>query len=78
MQFNIFLILLLTFPIIRSFTILPKSILYNTKLMMNMENTNELDGDTKYNLNWYVIGEAKKFAENKLYKKTIWNKNYLI
>jgi phenylpropionate dioxygenase-like ring-hydroxylating dioxygenase large terminal subunit len=77
MQFNIFL-LLLTLPIISSFTILSKSILYKTKLMMNMENIHEFDSDTKYNLNWYVIGEAKKIVENRLYKKTIWNKNYLI
>jgi phenylpropionate dioxygenase-like ring-hydroxylating dioxygenase large terminal subunit len=41
-------------------------------------NNDLMDGDIKYNLNWYVIGEAKKFAENKLYKRTIWNKNYLI
>ena len=38
-------------------------------------NTNE---DNKYNLNWYVIGEKNYFKNNKLYKITIWNNDYLV
>jgi phenylpropionate dioxygenase-like ring-hydroxylating dioxygenase large terminal subunit len=28
--------------------------------------------------NWYVIGEKNEFYSNKLYKKTIWNKDYVV
>jgi len=28
--------------------------------------------------NWYVIGEKKEFSQNKLYKKTIWNNDYVV
>jgi phenylpropionate dioxygenase-like ring-hydroxylating dioxygenase large terminal subunit len=34
--------------------------------------------DNKYNLNWYVIGEKDYFQNNKLYKITIWNNDYLV
>jgi phenylpropionate dioxygenase-like ring-hydroxylating dioxygenase large terminal subunit len=34
--------------------------------------------DDTYNLHWYVIGEAKKFKSNKLYKIKIWNNDYLV
>lgn len=40
--------------------------------------TNNLDSDTKYNLNWYVIGDTRDFIQNKLYSKTIWNKKYVV
>ena len=30
------------------------------------------------NYHWYVIGEPKKFAYNKPYKMTIWDKNYVV
>jgi phenylpropionate dioxygenase-like ring-hydroxylating dioxygenase large terminal subunit len=39
-------------------------------------NTDE--SEDKYNLNWYVIGEKKKFKNKKLYKIKIWNNDYLV
>ena len=29
-------------------------------------------------VNWYVIGENTEFEQNKLYKKTVWNKHYVV
>ena len=75
MQSNIFIVFLWISHMINAFRPLRSHKFQKTQIVMNND---LLDGDTKYNLNWYVIGEAKKFAENKLYKKTIWNKNYLI
>ena len=33
--------------------------------------------NTKHH-NWYVIGEKKDFLHNKLYKKTIWNNDFVV
>jgi phenylpropionate dioxygenase-like ring-hydroxylating dioxygenase large terminal subunit len=65
-------IFLFTFPTI-------KSLLINK--FRNTYNTNEQkieNNDNKYNLNWYVIGEKNTFKNNKPYKITIWNNDYLV
>lgn len=38
----------------------------------------KVSNNTLYNINWYVIGESNTFIENKLYKITIWNHDYVI
>jgi phenylpropionate dioxygenase-like ring-hydroxylating dioxygenase large terminal subunit len=44
----------------------------------NIISKTNLDNNTLYNLNWYVIGESNNFSKNKPYKITIWNKDYVI
>ena len=41
-------------------------------------NLKKKDDDINYNLNWYVIGEKNSFSNNKPYKITIWNNDYLV
>jgi phenylpropionate dioxygenase-like ring-hydroxylating dioxygenase large terminal subunit len=45
----------------------------NPNLKMNFDNS-----ESKYNLNWYVIGEKNNFKNNKLYKIQIMNNDYLV
>jgi len=50
------------------------------KVKLNINNTKKsepIDNLTKY-YSWYVIGEKNEFLSNKLYKKTIWGKDYVI
>jgi phenylpropionate dioxygenase-like ring-hydroxylating dioxygenase large terminal subunit len=35
------------------------------------------EAETKYNLNWYVIGEAKRMKNNVLNRITVWNRDYV-
>lgn len=55
---------------------------FSIKSTLNFKNKNTNmnynDIETKYNLNWYVIGEKKNFKNNKLYKVKIWDNDYLV
>jgi len=35
------------------------------------------EAENKYNLNWYVIGEAKRMKNNVLNRITVWNRDYV-
>jgi len=41
-------------------------------------NYKELTEQTKYDLQWYVVGASKDFLCNKPYKVQIWNRNYVL
>jgi len=42
-----------------------------------MEKDTPIEYKSKH-INWYVVGEKNEFLSNKLYKKTIWNNDYVI
>jgi phenylpropionate dioxygenase-like ring-hydroxylating dioxygenase large terminal subunit len=53
----------------------------NLKINNNNNNNNIIEKTNITSNNhhhWYVIGEKNEFISNKLYKKTIWNKDYVI
>ena len=43
----------------------------------NLEKKERKEADDRYNLNWYVVGESNKIEKNKLYKSTVWSKDYV-
>ena len=49
-----------------------------TNIVLSSKNKLDIDAETKYNLNWHIIGEKKDFIPNKLYKITIFNNDYVI
>ena len=64
-----------TFPTIKSLLI-NKFININN---LNIEKNKKIENnDINYNLNWYVIGEKNSFKNNKPYKITIWDNDYLV
>lgn len=58
-----------------------KSNYYVKKSKYNIKNNllmNTKESEDNFNLNWYVIGEKKKFKNKKLYKIKIWDNDYLV
>jgi len=53
---------------------------FSVKRTLNFKNSNINYDDigTKYNLNWYVIGEKKNFKNNRIYKIRIWDNDYVL
>jgi phenylpropionate dioxygenase-like ring-hydroxylating dioxygenase large terminal subunit len=47
--------------------------LIDAKKIMNINDVSIIN-----HKNWYVIGEKNEFAKNKLYKKTVWNNDYVV
>ena len=60
-----------------SFRTIPHFSVKNTLKFKNT-NMNYDDIETKYNLNWYVIGEKKNFKNNRIYKIRIWDNDYVV
>jgi phenylpropionate dioxygenase-like ring-hydroxylating dioxygenase large terminal subunit len=50
----------------------------NTHLFDTQKTLNINDISTENHKNWYVIGEKRHFLSNKLYKKTVWNNDYVV
>ena len=48
------------------------------QIQREKQNQSLFNSQSVFDLNWYVIHESKTFSENKLYKKTIWNKDYVV
>jgi len=59
--------------------IIPKPFLKMQTPIMNtkIEEKEKKSADERYNLNWYVVGESNQIQQNKLYKTTVWSKDYL-
>ena len=44
----------------------------------NIDNIDKINNISNNHHHWYVIGEKNEFRSNKLYKKTIWNNDYVV
>jgi nitrite reductase/ring-hydroxylating ferredoxin subunit len=73
--------LLKAFFLLFSFNLAFKNNYYVKKSKYNIKNNllmNTKESEDNFNLNWYVIGEKKKFKNKKLYKIKIWDNDYLV